>query len=119
MTGILISWFASVISLFVVAYLIPGFHIASVASAAMAAIVIGLLNATLGNILKLLGCPLMVLTLGLAALVVNALMLLLATALVPGFRIDGFVPAFVGSVVLSVVSWAVGGLLRSAASDKR
>jgi putative membrane protein len=115
MTGILIGWLASIVSLFVVAYIVPGFQVTSVVSAAIAAVVIGLLNATLGNILKLLGCPLMVLTLGIAALVVNALMLMLASALVDGFHINGFLPAFFGSILLTIVSSVVGAIFRSAA----
>ncbi len=115
MTSILVSWVASIVSLFVVAYVVPGFHVTSVLAAAVAAVVIGLLNATLGNILKLLGCPLMVLTLGLAALVVNALMILLASALVDGFRVDGFLPAFFGSILLSIVSTVIGAIFRTAA----
>lgn len=114
MTSILISWIASIVSLLVVAYVVPGFHVTSVVAAAFAAVVIGLLNATLGNILKMLGCPLMVLTLGLAALVVNALMILLASALVDGFRVDGFLPAFFGSILLSIVSTIVGAIFRTA-----
>jgi len=114
MTSILISWVASIVSLLVVAYVVPGFHVTSVVAAAVAAVVIGLLNATLGNVMKLLGCPLMVLTLGLAALVVNALMILLASAMVDGFRVDGFLPAFIGSILLSIVSTIVGAIFRTA-----
>lgn len=114
MTSILISWVASIVSLLVVAYVVPGFHVTSVVAAAVAAVVIGLLNATLGNVMKLLGCPIMVLTLGLAALVVNALMILLASAMVDGFRVDGFLPAFIGSILLSIVSTIVGAIFRTA-----
>jgi putative membrane protein len=67
--------------------------------------VIGLINATLGMILKVLTFPLTLLTLGLFWLVINALMLELASSLLsPGFHVSGFFAAFVGAIVLSLVN---------------
>ena len=71
---------------------------------------LALINATLGKILKFLTLPITCLTLGLFSLAINAGMLWLAGSLELGFRVDGFVPALVGSVVLSVIN-AVLGLL--------
>ena len=72
--------------------------------ALIAALVIGLVNATIGMILKILTFPLTVLTLGLLWFVINALMLELASVLVRGFEVNGFIAAFIGAIVLSVVS---------------
>lgn len=70
--------------------------------------VLALLNATLGKVLKLLTVPLNCLTLGLFSLVVNAAMLLATGSLGLGFKVDGFVAAFVGSVLLSAVNAVLG-----------
>ena len=101
---LLVHWLLSAISIVIVAHLIPGFHVATFGTALIAAIVIGLVNATVGLVLKVITFPLTILTLGLFWFIINALMLQLAAAFVIGFRIDGFIPAFVGSVVLSLVN---------------
>jgi putative membrane protein len=104
MTHLLINWLLSALSLVIVAHLVAGFHISGFSSALIAAIVIGLVNGTIGFFLKIVTFPLSILTLGLFWLIINALMLELASAFVPGFRIDGFLPAFLGSIVLSLVN---------------
>jgi putative membrane protein len=104
MTHLLINWLLSALSLVIVAHLVAGFHISGFSSALIAAIVIGLVNGTIGFFLKIVTFPLSILTLGLFWLIINALMLELASAYVPGFRIDGFLPAFLGSIVLSLVN---------------
>jgi putative membrane protein len=73
-------------------------------AALIAALAIGLINATLGLLIKILTFPLTLLTLGLFWFVINALMLKLAAALVPGFQVRGFEAAFLGAILLSVVS---------------
>jgi putative membrane protein len=75
------------------------------ASALIAALVIGFINATIGLVLKVITFPLTLVTLGLFWFVINALMLELASALLsPGFRVNGFLAAFVGAIVLSLVN---------------
>src|SRR6202030_1109393 len=104
MTNLLVTWLLSSVSLLIVAYFIKGFDISGFGSALIAAVVIGLVNGTIGFFLKIVTFPLSILTLGLFWLVINALMLEIAAALVPGFRIDGFLPAFFGAIVLSLVN---------------
>jgi putative membrane protein len=104
MTHLLINWLLSALSLVIVAHLVSGFHISGFGAALIAAVVIGLANGTIGFFLKVVTFPLSILTLGLFWLIINALMLELASAFVPGFRIDGFLPAFLGSIVLSLVN---------------
>ncbi len=88
----------------IVAFLFPGIEVRGFGTALIAPIVIGLVNATVGFFLKVFTLPLTVLTLGFFWLVINALMLELAAALVPGFFIAGFWLAFFGAIVLSIVS---------------
>jgi len=109
---VLIHWFISTASLMIVAFLFPGIEVRDFGTALIAPIVIGLVNATLGLLVKLLTLPLTVLTLGIFWLVINALMLQLAAAMVPGFFIAGFWSAFFGAMVLSIVSSILSLLIR-------
>jgi putative membrane protein len=99
---LLLRWILSAVALLIVTRLVPGFVVASLSTALVASIVIGL-NATIGLLLKLITLPLGILTLGLFFLVINALMLILASHLVPGFVIVGFAPAFIGAIVLALL----------------
>ena len=101
---LLLNWLLSAVSLLIVAHLVPGFAISGLAAALLAAVVIGLVNATLGLLLKVLTFPLTILTLGIFWFVINALMLELASWLVPGFFVRGFLSAFFGAIVLSLVN---------------
>jgi len=104
MLHLLLNWLLSALSLLIVAHLVPGFYLRGLGAALVASVVIGLINATLGLLLKIITFPLTVLTLGIFWFVINALMLMLASALVPGFQIRGFAPAFVGAIVLALVN---------------
>jgi putative membrane protein len=111
MTNLLVNWLLNALSLVIVAHVIRGFQISGLGAALIAAIVIGFVNGTLGFFLKIITFPLSILTLGIFWLVINALMLKLAAALVPGFRIEGFLPAFFGAIVLSLVNIALRFML--------
>jgi putative membrane protein len=112
MQPLLVNWVLSALALFVVAKIVNGFEMDGCGSALLAAIVVGFVNGTLGAILKLVTLPLTILTLGLFGFVVNAIVLKLAAALVPGFRIRGFAPALWGAVVLSLVNLVILYFLR-------
>jgi len=101
----LVNWLVSALGVLVVAYIVPGVSVSGFGAALIAAVVIGLVSATLGLFLKIITFPLTIITLGLFLLVVNAIVLKVAAALVPGFRIVGFLPAFFGSIILSLVTW--------------
>jgi len=102
---LLLNWLLSAIALLIVSYLVPGFHVEGFKAALIAAVVIGLINATLGVILKFVTLPLTLLTLGVFWWVVNAFMLMLASKLLaPGFVVSGFFAAFLGAIVLSLVN---------------
>jgi putative membrane protein len=101
---ILVSWLVSALALWIVAQIIPGVRINGFGSALVASIVIALVNATLGPVLRFLFFPVTLLTLGLFLLVLNALLLKLASAFTPGFEVRGFLAALLGSVVLTIVT---------------
>ena len=104
MIYLIVNWILSALSLVIVAHLIPGFQVRDFSTALIAAIVIGLINSTLGLLLKLLTLHLTVVTFGLFLFVINALMLRFASALVSGFVVNGFGAAFLGAIVLAVVN---------------
>lgn len=107
----LIHWLVTGVALWVTAYVLPGVVVSSWQALAIAAIVLGLLNALVRPVLVLLTLPITILTLGLFYLVVNGLVFLLAARLVPGFEVSGFWWAVLGALVVSLVSWFVGSLV--------
>ena len=111
MASLLLHWLISAASLIVVANLIPGIEIRGLGTALIAPLAIGLVNATIGFVLKILTLPLTLLTLGLFWLIINALMLQLAAAIVPGFYVSGFWSAFFGAIILSLVSMVLRSLV--------
>ncbi len=100
----LVHWFVTALAVWITSRLVPGFWVDGAGAALIAAVVIGLVNATLGLFLKVITFPIAILTLGIFWLIVNALMLELAAAFVPGFHIRNFVAAFWGGIVLSIVN---------------
>jgi putative membrane protein len=104
MMSLIIRWALNTFALFLVATVVPHFSYTSWVSLAIAAAVLGLLNAIVRPILLLLTLPITVVTLGLFLIVLNAIMLELTDFFVPGFEIDGFGWAIVGAIVLSLIS---------------
>jgi putative membrane protein len=104
MTSLLLRWVFSALALLVVAYFVPGVSVSGFVAALIAAAAIGFINATLGAVIKFFAWPFRLLSLGLLSLVINGLMLMLAAALVPGFRVDSFIAALLGSILLSIVT---------------
>lgn len=108
---LLIRWIFTSLALVVAAQIVPGIRVGHDAWTAVAvmALVLGLINVTVRPILKLLSCPLIILTLGLFALIINAIAFLLASSIAVSifhvdFRVDGLVPAFWGALIVSIVS---------------
>lgn len=104
MLYLIVTWFLNALSLMIVAHVVSGFHVQSFGTALIASLVIGLINSTLGLLLKILTLPLTIVTFGLFLFVINALVLRMSSGLVSGFYVDGFGPAFIGAIVLAVVS---------------
>lgn len=98
----LAQFFSTVISLLIITYILPGFRIENWAAALVAAVIIGVINVFVKPVLSILTLPLTFLTFGIFSLILNALLLWLAAAITPGFFINGFFTAFIGSLLLSL-----------------
>lgn len=109
--GLLLTWLLSAIALIAATYIVPGFYIANFTTALLAAVVIGLLNMVIRPLLLLLTLPLNILTLGLFTLVINAVILWLASLFIPGMRVDGLLSGILAAVVISLTSTILSHLL--------
>jgi len=117
MIHLLVKWVVSAVGLLIVAYIVPGFHVRSFGAALIAALVIGLVNGTIGALLRTGTWPLRILTLGLLTWFISACMILLSSKLVSGFEVDGLFAALIGSLVLAIVDAVLGAITGS--SEKR
>jgi putative membrane protein len=113
MIRILLQWVLSAVALLLVSQIVPGFYVQGLGPALVAALVIGLLNATLGLLLKIVTFPISILTLGLFLLVINGMMILVASSLVRGFHVHGIGPAFWGAVVLALLGLVIRAVAKS------
>ena len=116
---LLIRWVIASLALFAAAWLVPGIQVEGTAWIvyAVMAVILGLVNAIVRPLLKLLTCPLIILTLGLFTLVINGLTLWLSSSIAVnwfsvGFYVNGFWPAFLGGLIVSVVTVILSALIR-------
>ncbi len=114
MIGILIRWSILTVAVLAAAYLVEGIHADDFFSALVTAAVLGILNALLHPVLIILTLPITVLSMGLFLVVINALLLMMASGVVGSFHVTGFGAALLGSLVISIVGW----LLTFFVSDK-
>jgi len=103
----LINWLISGFAVMFTAYILPGVRLSGFKAALLTALALGLINAFIKPVLSLLTLPLTVLTLGLFSLVLNALLIMLVTKIVPGFQVQGFLWAVAFSIVLTLVNWVM------------
>ena len=117
MISLIARWIVNAAALLLVAYLYPGVHVESFLAAAIAAVVLGLVNAVVRPILVILTFPVTLLTLGLFLFVINALLFWLVAEIVHGFAVSGFMAALIGSILYSVItlitSWILFGARKS------
>ena len=113
MVKLLVHWVLSALCLLLVARFIPGFFVKGFGTALIAAVVIGLVNGTIGALLKLVTFPLTILSFGIFWLLINALMLKFAALFVPGFEVRGLWPAFWGGIILSLLNMTVRQVLKN------
>jgi len=111
MARIVAHWVLSALCLLLVARFVPGIFVRGFGTALIAAVVIGLVNGTVGMLLKIVTFPLTILTFGVFWLLINALMLKLAAFFVPGFEVRGLWPAFLGGLILSLLNLMVRQVL--------
>ena len=102
---IFINWVVYAVAILVSAYLLPGVMVEGVIAALVLAVVLGAINAFIKPVVILLTLPINILTLGLFTFVINALLIMLAAMVVPGFGVAGFWSAMLFAIVLAVVSW--------------
>ena len=116
--GLLISLLLNTLALIITANIVPGFSADSFVSYLLAAIVLGVINTFIKPVLIFLTLPLTVITLGLFIFVVNAIVLRLTSLFVPGFSVEGWMPAILGAIVLSIASTILSMLVKDFASKK-
>jgi putative membrane protein len=122
---LIFRWAFTSLALFAAAYLVPGIHVESAEAwqvFAVMALILGLVNAIIRPLLKVLSCPLIVLTLGLFVLIINAVSFMLASNIAVnwfnvGFYVDNFGSAILGSIIVSVVSIFANTFLRDEKRD--
>jgi len=98
------------IAIIVAAWLVPGLELSDNGSALLAGVILGLVNAVVRPVLFVVTLPITLVTLGLFLFVLNAACLALTALVIPGFTIDGVIPAIAGALVVSVVSWMLNGV---------
>lgn len=113
MAQILVRWIVSALVILVAAYLLSGVHVENFVTALVIAIVLGVINAILRPILIILTLPITITTFGLFLLVINALLVMLTTYIVPDFRVDNFWWALLFGAVVSVFNAFVPMLYKS------
>lgn len=101
---IILNWFIQAVAIIIVAYLLPGVTVASFWTALILAVVLGAINTFIKPVIILLTLPLTIITLGLFVLVINALLIMLAGVIVPGFAVSSFLSALLFAIILSIIS---------------
>ncbi|PKN06001.1 MAG: phage holin family protein [Deltaproteobacteria bacterium HGW-Deltaproteobacteria-7] len=105
MLVLITRWLVITVAILIASNIVPGISVDSLKTAIIAAAILGIINVFLRPVLLILTLPLTILTLGVFAFVINALMLLLVSHFVPEFKVDGFLSAFLGTLIISLVSW--------------
>lgn len=109
---LILRWIINAGTLILLAKYLPGITVNGWYAALIAALVLGLINAVIRPIFIFLTLPISILTLGLFTLVINGLMFWFASSVVKGFTVSGFMPAFYGALIMTVVGWFVGSILK-------
>jgi putative membrane protein len=104
MISLIAQLLLSALTLLFVAYLVPGISIDNIYVAIISAVILGILNILVKPILVILTLPITIVTLGLFIFVINAFIFLFVASFIEGFTVDGFIPALIGSILVSVIS---------------
>ena len=110
---IITRWLVITVAILLASMMVSGIRVESLTTAVVAAAILGIINVFLRPVLLILTLPLTILTLGVFAFVLNALMLLLVAYFVPGFEVDGFFSAFLGALIISIVSWIANRFIKT------
>ena len=107
MVNIILRWILYALSIIFVSWIIAGIEVDNFLSAMFVCIILALVNAFIKPLVQIITLPVTILTLGLFSLVINALMFMLAGWITPGFEVEGFLSALLGSLLLSLFSLGV------------
>jgi len=114
MNGLMLRWLILTVAILITSYLVDGIAVSGFTSAVFAAAVLGILNAFFRPIALIITLPINILSLGLFTFVINAIMLKMASSIIPGFSVYGFWAAVMGAFLISIISW----LLNSFVNEK-
>ncbi|MEE8415109.1 MAG: phage holin family protein [Desulfobacterales bacterium] len=107
MNGFFFRWMILTVAILVTSYLMDGIHVSGFFSAFFAAAILGILNAFFRPILLVLTLPINILSLGLFTFVLNAILLMIVSGVIPGFDVYGFWSGLFGSLLISLISWII------------
>jgi putative membrane protein len=110
--GFLLRLIVTAIVFYFLPRFVHGIHVDNATSAIIAALIFGIVNAVVRPIVLLLTLPATILTLGLFVIIVNALMFWLTAWIAPGFRVDGFMPALIGAIIMMIAGFIVSHLFK-------
>ncbi|KAB2319543.1 MAG: hypothetical protein ABS91_01785 [Thiobacillus sp. SCN 64-35] len=108
---LLLVWILNAVALLAVTWLLPSIQVAGFGAALLAALALGFINTLVRPVLALLTLPITVVTLGIFYLVLNGLLFWLASAVIPGFHVEGFGPALMGALLYGLIAWALSALV--------
>ncbi|HLV81193.1 MAG TPA: phage holin family protein [Chthonomonadaceae bacterium] len=110
----ILRWIASAIALFIVAKVVPGIHLAKndLGALIIAVIALGLVNSLIRPIIMFFAWPINCLTFGLFGFALNVILFLIVGQVVPGFKVDGIVPALIGMILMGIISGFINFLLK-------
>lgn len=111
MRPILLKWLINALAIAITTYLVKGIEVSGPGAVLMAAALLGIFNAVIRPVLIILTLPITIITLGLFTLIINGALLGLVSFLIKGFVVQGFWPAVIGSLIISVVSWMINWLI--------
>jgi putative membrane protein len=117
MKAFIIRWIITTVAVYVASIIVPGMHVGSLSTLVGSALLLGIVNTFVRPVLLLLSAPFILLTMGIFIFVINALLLSFVSWLFPSFQIEGFWSAFLGSFLISSISWMLGLFFRT--SDGR
>ncbi|HEY5792955.1 MAG TPA: phage holin family protein [Chthoniobacterales bacterium] len=113
MAAFLVRWLITAFAVMVASFLLRGISYSdSLAVLLGASLLLGIINALIRPVLLILSLPFILVTMGIFIFVINALLLLLVSKMIPGFQVDGFWSAFFGSIIISIVSWLLSAFFR-------
>jgi putative membrane protein len=111
MNGLMLRWLILTVAILITSYLVEGIIVSGFFTAIFAAAVLGILNAFLRPIALILTLPINILSLGLFTFVINAIMLKMASGIIPGFSVNGFWAAGWGAFLVSIISWVLNSFV--------